>query len=360
MVWVRWEGHVGRDQEEINSHGGGTFGCPCEQEHPLPAGRGQVDAKSGSRVSCPQHTWGLRLWVLFTVHYARPVIILGPTKDRINDDLISEFPHKFGSCVPRKSLLALSALAGGRGPCWREGRVLALLLAGCLPRRGEGAGSTGGFPPSRFLVRHSGFTLGARSPPDTTRPRRENEVDGQDYHFVVSREQMEKDIQDNKFIEAGQFNDNLYGTSIQSVRAVAERVSVRWHSWDRDAPSPNPHAFSISPPFPVLLVKGCNHIKQARHEPLLPPESCQAMGLLFSAVLLYLSMVPLSSKLYQHWRPSLVLGSSQDKDTRVPSKQQRSSGGVLELPRACKYFHMSRQRFSHFALLLSCPEQAGM
>uniref|UniRef100_A0A8C6JT69 Uncharacterized protein n=1 Tax=Melopsittacus undulatus TaxID=13146 RepID=A0A8C6JT69_MELUD len=92
------------------------------------------------------------------VHYARPVIILGPTKDRVNDDLISEFPHKFGSCVPH-----------------------------------------------------------------TTRPRRDNEVDGQDYHFVVSREQMEKDIQDNKFIEAGQFNDNLYGTSIQSVRAVAER-----------------------------------------------------------------------------------------------------------------------------------------
>ncbi|XP_006771004.1 PREDICTED: disks large homolog 3 isoform X3 [Myotis davidii] len=92
------------------------------------------------------------------IHYARPVIILGPMKDRVNDDLISEFPHKFGSCVPH-----------------------------------------------------------------TTRPRRENEVDGQDYHFVVSREQMEKDIQDNKFIEAGQFNDNLYGTSIQSVRAVAER-----------------------------------------------------------------------------------------------------------------------------------------
>ncbi|XP_032249685.1 disks large homolog 3 isoform X1 [Phoca vitulina] len=92
------------------------------------------------------------------IHYARPVIILGPMKDRVNDDLISEFPHKFGSCVPH-----------------------------------------------------------------TTRPRRDNEVDGQDYHFVVSREQMEKDIQDNKFIEAGQFNDNLYGTSIQSVRAVAER-----------------------------------------------------------------------------------------------------------------------------------------
>nr|XP_015207044.1 PREDICTED: disks large homolog 3 [Lepisosteus oculatus] len=92
------------------------------------------------------------------IHYTRPVIILGPMKDRVNDDLISEFPHKFGSCVPH-----------------------------------------------------------------TTRARRENEVDGQDYHFVMSREQMERDIQDNKFIEAGQFNENLYGTSIQSVRAVAER-----------------------------------------------------------------------------------------------------------------------------------------
>nr|XP_020507203.1 disks large homolog 1-like [Labrus bergylta] len=34
------------------------------------------------------------------VNYSRPVIMLGPMKDRINDDLISEFPDKFGSCVP--------------------------------------------------------------------------------------------------------------------------------------------------------------------------------------------------------------------------------------------------------------------
>uniref|UniRef100_A0A8C1Z612 Disks large homolog 1 n=1 Tax=Cyprinus carpio TaxID=7962 RepID=A0A8C1Z612_CYPCA len=92
------------------------------------------------------------------VNYARPVIILGPMKDRINDDLISEFPDKFGSCVPH-----------------------------------------------------------------TTRPKRDYEVDGRDYHFVISREQMEKDIQDHKFIEAGQYNNHLYGTSVQSVREVAEK-----------------------------------------------------------------------------------------------------------------------------------------
>uniref|UniRef100_A0A665U8S9 Discs, large homolog 2 (Drosophila) n=1 Tax=Echeneis naucrates TaxID=173247 RepID=A0A665U8S9_ECHNA len=102
------------------------------------------------------------------ITYARPVIILGPMKDRINDDLISEFPDKFGSCVP-------------------------LLL---------------------------NFALCTK---DTTRPKRDYEADGRDYHFVMSREQMEKDIQEHKFIEAGQYNDNLYGTSVQSVKCVAER-----------------------------------------------------------------------------------------------------------------------------------------
>lgn len=43
---------------------------------------------------------------LSAVDYTRPVIILGPMKDRVNDDLISEFPDKFGSCVPREYLHA--------------------------------------------------------------------------------------------------------------------------------------------------------------------------------------------------------------------------------------------------------------
>lgn len=59
---------------------------------------------------------------------------------------------------------------------------------------------------------------------DTTRPKRDYEHDGRDYHFVESREEMERDIQNHLFIEAGQYNDNLYGTSVASVREVAEKV----------------------------------------------------------------------------------------------------------------------------------------
>ena len=51
-------------------------------------------------------------------------------------------------------------------------------------------------------------------------------MDGRDYHFVDSREEMEKAIQNHMFIEAGQYNENLYGTSVQSVKEVAEKVVI--------------------------------------------------------------------------------------------------------------------------------------
>lgn len=59
---------------------------------------------------------------------------------------------------------------------------------------------------------------------DTSREIRQGEFDGVHYHFVKSREQMERDIKDHLFIEAGQFNDNLYGTSLASVQEVAQQV----------------------------------------------------------------------------------------------------------------------------------------
>lgn len=57
---------------------------------------------------------------------------------------------------------------------------------------------------------------------DTSRPPREGEVNGRDYYFV-NKHNMEEDVKNNLFIEAGQFQNNLYGTSIQSVRDVANQ-----------------------------------------------------------------------------------------------------------------------------------------
>lgn len=57
---------------------------------------------------------------------------------------------------------------------------------------------------------------------DTTRPRRSNEVEGRDYHFVISREIMVADIAAHKYLEAGEYNGNLYGTHLDSVFEVSE------------------------------------------------------------------------------------------------------------------------------------------
>ena len=138
------------DENEIDSGGEGTI-----------TNKGLLDEKILSYELVSQHD----------IDYCRPIVILGPLKgkldlneyfmiiyhfiDRINDDLISEFPDRFASAVPH-----------------------------------------------------------------TTRAKRDNEIDGRDYYFV-SREQMEQDIQNHLFIEAGQYNDNLYGTSVTAVRELA-------------------------------------------------------------------------------------------------------------------------------------------
>nr|VZI49194.1 unnamed protein product [Spirometra erinaceieuropaei] len=88
--------------------------------------------------------------------HARPVVILGDLKESLTDDLLSDFPNRFGTCVPF-----------------------------------------------------------------TTRPRRRGEVEGRDYHFCKSRSKMESEIAMNRFVEAGEYNGNLYGTHIQSVFKVA-------------------------------------------------------------------------------------------------------------------------------------------
>jgi guanylate kinase len=90
--------------------------------------------------------------------YTRPVILFGMFKDRIDNDLVTEQPTRFASCVPH-----------------------------------------------------------------TTRPIRRGEVDGLDYYFVNSREQMEREVAQNRFVEAGVFSGQLYGTSVDSIKSVAQQ-----------------------------------------------------------------------------------------------------------------------------------------
>lgn len=89
---------------------------------------------------------------------------------------------------------------------------------------------------------------------DTTRPKRDYEVDGRDYHFVVSREQMERDIQEHKFIEAGQYNNHLYGTSVQSVREVAEKVRLAITSTKQQGQITECFSLLIPQPFTQFTV----------------------------------------------------------------------------------------------------------
>lgn len=53
----------------------------------------------------------------------------------------------------------------------------------------------------------------------TSRPPRELEENGKNYWFL-DREEMERQIRQHKFLEYGEHNGNLYGTSLDSIRNV--------------------------------------------------------------------------------------------------------------------------------------------
>ncbi|XP_021233951.1 MAGUK p55 subfamily member 2 isoform X5 [Numida meleagris] len=55
--------------------------------------------------------------------------------------------------------------------------------------------------------------------PYTSRKPKESEKDGHGYHFV-SRGEMEADIKAGHYLEHGEYEGNLYGTKIDSIRAV--------------------------------------------------------------------------------------------------------------------------------------------
>ncbi|KAJ0022731.1 hypothetical protein NQD34_014865 [Periophthalmus magnuspinnatus] len=61
--------------------------------------------------------------------------------------------------------------------------------------------------------------------PHTSRPRKNQESDGVEYHFIA-KHLFETDIHNNKFIEYGEYKGNYYGTSLDSIRSVLAKNKV--------------------------------------------------------------------------------------------------------------------------------------
>uniref|UniRef100_A0A096M2L4 MAGUK p55 scaffold protein 7a n=1 Tax=Poecilia formosa TaxID=48698 RepID=A0A096M2L4_POEFO len=61
---------------------------------------------------------------------------------------------------------------------------------------------------------HFGVTI-----PHTSRPKKNQESDGVEYHFI-SKHLFEADIHNNKFVEYGEYKGNYYGTSLDTLRGV--------------------------------------------------------------------------------------------------------------------------------------------
>jgi len=134
------------------------------------------------------------------LEFTRPVIILGPLKDRINDvrkklsnvkclDLPPFLGPHAGVPRPVRLLRAThhqetEGARGGRQGLSLRAQVLGLV---CL--------HTGSFTSVINAISRARYSI----------------------------EQMERDIEAHLFIEAGQYNDNLYGTAVQSVVDVASQ-----------------------------------------------------------------------------------------------------------------------------------------
>ena len=59
----------------------------------------------------------------------------------------------------------------------------------------------------------------------TTRPKRDNEIDGQDYNFIKT-EQFKDLIQKHKILEYTKFNNWFYGTSVDNLKDDTVNVGV--------------------------------------------------------------------------------------------------------------------------------------
>ena len=54
---------------------------------------------------------------------------------------------------------------------------------------------------------------------------KEHEINGVDYHFT-SKTRFEQDVASSKFVEYGDYEGNLYGTSLDSIQAVIDESKI--------------------------------------------------------------------------------------------------------------------------------------
>ncbi|MDX6589024.1 MAG: guanylate kinase [Solirubrobacterales bacterium] len=92
----------------------------------------------------------------------------------------------------------------------------------------------------------------------TTRPPREGEVDGRDYHFLTSDE-FDRRIDEEDFLEFATYSGNLYGTMRTEVerrlaagRSVVLEIEVQGARQVRAAMRESVQVF-IAPPDPAVL-----------------------------------------------------------------------------------------------------------
>ncbi|XP_039372321.1 MAGUK p55 subfamily member 3 [Mauremys reevesii] len=61
--------------------------------------------------------------------------------------------------------------------------------------------------------------------PHTTRSKKSHEKEGVEYNFV-SKQSFEIDVQHNKFVEHGEYKENLYGTSLEAIQSVMAKNKI--------------------------------------------------------------------------------------------------------------------------------------
>lgn len=130
----------------------------------------------------------------------RPIALIGPPncgQNELRQRLLSSEPDRFGGAVPRKYWVFANFV------CFLNYMYSIHFMSTCI-----------------WLYYYPYYSKQETAfPSDTTRNRRDGEVNGRDYHFV-SRQAFEMDSAAGKFIESGEFEKNLYGTSTDSVRQL--------------------------------------------------------------------------------------------------------------------------------------------